>query len=66
MRVSDTVEAWKQDETLFFDDSFEHEVWSDCPTERVLLQVVILHPDLADGEGSFDESMELLGLNDPL
>jgi hypothetical protein len=30
---------------LFFDDSFEHEVWNRCETERVVFQVVIRHPE---------------------
>jgi hypothetical protein len=45
------VKAWAEGEILFFDDSFEHEVW--YPTEcgdgvlpRIVLQIVLGHPSL--------------------
>jgi hypothetical protein len=32
---------------LFFDDSFEHEVWNDCKSaSRSVFQLVFAHPDL--------------------
>ena len=38
--------AWEQGKLLFFDDSFEHDVVNNCDQERVVFQVVFLHPDL--------------------
>jgi hypothetical protein len=31
---------------IFFDDSYEHEVANACESERVVFQLVFLHPDL--------------------
>jgi hypothetical protein len=38
------VRAWAQGDVLFFDDSFEHEVNADCTQARVILQLVVRHP----------------------
>jgi hypothetical protein len=46
MRVGNETRAWKKSEIVFFDDSFEHEVWNRCRSERVVLQLVFVHPDL--------------------
>ena len=46
LRVANTSEFWKERKVLFFDDSFEHEVWNRCEEERVVFQVVFSHPDL--------------------
>eukprot|EP01052_Picozoa_sp_SAG31_P036092 SAG31_NODE_4451_length_3220_cov_5.866709_3_plen_478_part_00 len=40
--------AWGNGMITFFDDSFEHEVHNGCDAERVVFQLVFLHPDLAD------------------
>lgn len=29
-----------------FDDSFEHEVQNDCEDERVVFQLVVVHPEI--------------------
>jgi hypothetical protein len=34
-RVSNVTNAWEQDQVLFFDDSFEHEVHNNCQDTRV-------------------------------
>ena len=34
------------DGVLFFDDSFEHRVWNECDAERVVFQVVFVHPEV--------------------
>lgn len=46
IRVGNETRAWREGGTLFFDDSFEHEAWNRCEQERVVVQVVIVHPDL--------------------
>jgi tetratricopeptide (TPR) repeat protein len=56
IRVGNETRAWTEGGVLFFDDSFEHDVLSVCPTERVVFQFVFVHPDLgaraaADGTG---------------
>merc|ERR1712232_461115 len=45
-RVHNETRSWTQDEVLFFDDSFEHEVHNSCESERVVFQVVFRHFDL--------------------
>jgi aspartyl/asparaginyl beta-hydroxylase (cupin superfamily) len=47
MRVGRKTKAWAEGAVLFFDDSFEHEVWNRCATPRVIFQIVIQHPLLA-------------------
>ena len=46
MRVGSGWRAWVEGGVLAFDDSFQHEVISDCGEERVVLQVVLRHPEL--------------------
>lgn len=38
--------SWQEGKALFFDDSFNHEVWNNCTSKRVIFQVVVVHPDL--------------------
>ena len=48
IRVKNEIKYWEEGKILFFDDSFEHEVWNNCTNsnqERVILQFVFLHPD---------------------
>ena len=46
LRVGNETRSWVEGEVIVFDDSFEHEVRSRCREERVIFQVVVLHPDL--------------------
>ena len=46
MRVGSGWRAWVEGGVLAFDDSFRHEVVGDCGEERVVLQVVLRHPEL--------------------
>jgi tetratricopeptide (TPR) repeat protein len=46
MRVGTEWRGWTEGEVVLFDDSFEHEVWNSCSSERIVFQVVIRHPDL--------------------
>jgi len=46
IRVADQVMTWEEGKCLVFDDSFEHEVRHDGTTDRVVLILDTLHPDL--------------------
>lgn len=46
MRVGREWRSWEAGKVLVFDDSFEHEVFNACKSERVVLQVVVRHPAL--------------------
>eukprot|EP00435_Cladocopium_sp_Y103_P035400 s1615_g9.t1 len=50
LRVANVTHAWEDGKLLFFDDSFEHEVFNHCDQERVVFQLVFAHPDLGTGE----------------
>ncbi|CAK9031812.1 unnamed protein product [Durusdinium trenchii] len=55
LRVADVIHQWmKEGELLYFDDSFEHEVFNHCDMERVVFQLVFAHPQLG---GSDDENL---------
>lgn len=45
-RVMNETRGWRNGTAIFFDDSFEHEVRNECDAERVVFQVVFVHPDL--------------------
>eukprot|EP00928_Gymnodinium_smaydae_P042362 TRINITY_DN28538_c0_g1_i1.p1 TRINITY_DN28538_c0_g1~~TRINITY_DN28538_c0_g1_i1.p1 ORF type:complete len:510 (-),score=71.56 TRINITY_DN28538_c0_g1_i1:188-1717(-) len=51
MRVGNETQAWSEGNVLFFDDSFEHEVWNNCDSERVVFQIVFEHPGLSKVRG---------------
>lgn len=63
IRVGNETRAWKQGAVIFFDDSWEHEVWNRCGRERVVLQLVFAHPDLetASMTGTQAANQALLG-----
>lgn len=44
LRVADTIAHWKEGKTLFFDDTFEHEVWNETDGVRVVLFMDVLRP----------------------
>ncbi|HEX8822101.1 MAG TPA: aspartyl/asparaginyl beta-hydroxylase domain-containing protein [Archangium sp.] len=46
IRVDDEVREWVEGESLFFDDTFSHEVWNNSDKPRVCLLVDIWHPGL--------------------
>ena len=51
MRVgSEPPRAWKEGELLLFDDSFEHEVWNETDSPRLVLIVDLWHPHLRTDE----------------
>lgn len=46
MRVGNVTKAWRSGKVLMLDDSFEHEVFNDCIDERVVVQLVMGHPEI--------------------
>ena len=44
IRVGDQVAYWEEGKTLFFDDTFPHEVWNDTNDYRVVLFLDIARP----------------------
>ena len=42
--------TWREGEFIVFDDSFEHEVWHDGNSTRLVLIVDLWHPDLTEHE----------------
>jgi hypothetical protein len=52
IRVGDEVRKWSIGEAIYFDDTFEHEVWNESDQPRICLLVDIWHPDLTAVERS--------------
>jgi aspartate beta-hydroxylase len=48
MRVGEERIAWEEGRCVVFDDSFEHEVWHDGDSSRLVLLLDVLHPDLSE------------------
>lgn len=46
IRVGGTCRPWKEGRVLIFDDSFEHEVWNDSHSTRVVLLIRFWHPEI--------------------
>ena len=46
IRVGADTVPWEAGRCMFFDDSFEHEVWNFGEQERVILIIDVWHPDL--------------------
>ncbi|XP_055838514.1 aspartyl/asparaginyl beta-hydroxylase isoform X3 [Episyrphus balteatus] len=46
LRVGENNRTWEEGKFLIFDDSFEHEVWHNGTSPRLVLIVDIWHPDL--------------------
>ena len=44
------VRTWHKDEVLVLDDAFEHEVWNDAPSPRIVLCLDIWHPEFSHAE----------------
>ncbi len=44
IRVDQEVRHWTEGECLLFDDRYEHEVWNDASTDRVVLFVDFIRP----------------------
>ncbi|XP_055374605.1 aspartyl/asparaginyl beta-hydroxylase isoform X2 [Condylostylus longicornis] len=50
IRVAKDLKTWEEGKFLIFDDSFEHEVWHNGTSPRLVLIVDIWHPDLSESE----------------
>ncbi|XP_055625163.1 aspartyl/asparaginyl beta-hydroxylase isoform X2 [Toxorhynchites rutilus septentrionalis] len=48
IRVATETRSWENGKWLIFDDSFEHEVWHNGTSTRLVLIVDFWHPDLTD------------------
>jgi hypothetical protein len=51
-RVGDELRTWSERDVLYFDDSFEHEVWNSCNETRVVFQIVFRHHDTLESQQS--------------
>jgi len=50
IRVATETRTWTEGKFIIFDDSFEHEVWHDGDSVRLVLIVDMWHPDLTARE----------------
>lgn len=50
MRVSDETVTWTEGRSVVFDDSFEHEVWHEGDSPRIVLLIDLFHPALGEAE----------------
>ncbi|XP_069678122.1 dentin sialophosphoprotein isoform X2 [Periplaneta americana] len=50
IRVAEETRSWKEGGLFIFDDSFEHEVWHNGTTTRLVLIVDVWHPELTENE----------------
>lgn len=50
IRVAEETRSWKEGELFIFDDSFEHEVWHNGTTTRLVLIIDVWHPELTEKE----------------
>ncbi|XP_024248382.1 aspartyl/asparaginyl beta-hydroxylase isoform X12 [Oncorhynchus tshawytscha] len=46
IRCTNDTRAWEEGKVLIFDDSFEHEVWQDANSYRLIFIVDVWHPEL--------------------
>uniref|UniRef100_A0A8C6SHV2 Un-named hu7910 n=1 Tax=Neogobius melanostomus TaxID=47308 RepID=A0A8C6SHV2_9GOBI len=46
IRCTDSTREWDEGKVLIFDDSFEHEVWQDADSFRLIFIVDVWHPEL--------------------
>lgn len=50
IRVGNFIQPWAESKCIVFDDSFEHEVWNNSQTTRVVLIVDVWNPGLTEKE----------------
>ena len=50
MVVGGKTLRWEVGKPLFFDDSYEHHVWNNTASQRVVLLFDLWHPDLEEEE----------------
>ncbi|XP_067888004.1 aspartyl/asparaginyl beta-hydroxylase-like isoform X4 [Heterodontus francisci] len=47
IRCANGTKEWKEGKVIIFDDSFEHEVWQDANSYRLIFIVDVWHPELS-------------------
>ncbi|XP_027860204.1 aspartyl/asparaginyl beta-hydroxylase isoform X3 [Xiphophorus couchianus] len=47
IRCTDQTREWEEGKVLIFDDSFEHEVWQEADSYRLIFIVDVWHPELS-------------------
>ncbi|XP_031625720.1 aspartyl/asparaginyl beta-hydroxylase isoform X11 [Contarinia nasturtii] len=50
IRVATETKTWMEGKIMVFDDSFEHEVWHNGTTNRLILIVDVWHPEISADE----------------
>lgn len=50
LRVGDEILYWQEGKIIIFDDSFEHEVWHEGSSNRLVLIIDVWHPELTEQE----------------
>ncbi|ROT70854.1 hypothetical protein C7M84_010873 [Penaeus vannamei] len=50
LRVGETNQSWAEGRVIVFDDSWEHEVWHEGDSPRLILIVDVWHPELTEEE----------------
>ncbi len=50
LRVGEEILEWREGECFVFDDSFDHEVWHEGDSERIVLIMDFWHPELTPAE----------------
>ena len=50
LRVAIATKSWREGDWLIFDDSYEHEVWHNGTSTRLVLIVDVWHPDVTEEE----------------
>lgn len=60
MRVGDRVVRWAEGETLVFDDTYDHEVWNDTGSTRVVLLIQFKRPLAQPGKWLADRFLSVV------
>ncbi|XP_071340513.1 aspartyl/asparaginyl beta-hydroxylase-like isoform X23 [Trachinotus anak] len=50
IRCTNQTRVWEEGKVLIFDDSFEHEVWQDADSYRLIFIVDVWHPELTQNQ----------------
>ncbi|NIP76307.1 MAG: hypothetical protein GTN90_10120, partial [Xanthomonadales bacterium] len=50
IRIGQDIYHWETGKCLIFDDGYEHEVWNDSESERIVLIIDLWHPDMTPAE----------------
>ncbi|XP_047012691.1 aspartyl/asparaginyl beta-hydroxylase isoform X14 [Ictalurus punctatus] len=50
IRCTNQTREWEEGKVLIFDDSFEHEVWQDADSHRLIFIVDVWHPELSQSQ----------------